>query len=366
LGRYTSTKYRGVFTEQSKSRRFNGRPDVCFYAIYKDGNKRKWEKIGFASEGYNAAKANEIRVGRIRASRGHDEAPNELTLGEARERLLKYKLNIKHHAYFYEYNKYLKHLDNIKLTDIKTSTIMQIRDSLINRKLKISSIKYILSMIKAIFNFCIKQKLYFNSNPVVIDLPKEDNKRQRFLTKEEANKILTALRTKSPYIYSIAFISLNTGMRLSEVITLKGSNIDLNNGIITIFDTKNSKNRSIYMNKSLKEFFNQQILNNNEYVFKTKHTRPDLHVSSGFKKAIDELGLNDGITDSRQRIVFHTLRHTFASWMVMAGQSLYLVGTILGHSSIQMTQRYAHLAPETQRAAMATFDNLYKLDKPTE
>ncbi len=63
------------------------------------------------------------------------------------------------------------------------------------------------------------------------------------------------------------------------------------------------------------------------------------------------LGLNDGIGDNRYRVCFHTLRHTCASWMVMQSVSLYLVQKVLGHSTIQVTERYSHLAPDQLQLA---------------
>lgn len=59
-------------------------------------------------------------------------------------------------------------------------------------------------------------------------------------------------------------------------------------------------------------------------------------------------GLNDGVTDRIHKVVFHTLRHTFASWLVQNGVSLEVISKLLGHSSLQMTMRYAHLDPVNQ------------------
>ena len=73
--------------------------------------------------------------------------------------------------------------------------------------------------------------------------------------------------------------------------------------------------------------------------------------SDSFTRTVDELKLNEGITDARQKIVFHSLRHTFASWLVKRGNPLYTVGELLGHSTLEMTKRYAHLAPDTLRKA---------------
>lgn len=57
------------------------------------------------------------------------------------------------------------------------------------------------------------------------------------------------------------------------------------------------------------------------------------------------------ITDARQRVVFHTLRHTYASWLVQKGVPLYTVAELMGHSTIDMTRRYSHLAPDSLRSA---------------
>ena len=64
-----------------------------------------------------------------------------------------------------------------------------------------------------------------------------------------------------------------------------------------------------------------------------------------------KLGYNEGIVDRRQRVCFHTLRHTYASWAVMAGVPIFIVAKALGHKTIAMTQRYSHLAPDSHRVA---------------
>jgi len=71
---------------------------------------------------------------------------------------------------------------------------------------------------------------------------------------------------------------------------------------------------------------------------------------------VDELGLNDGIDDRRLKVVFHTLRHTAASWLVNQGITLPVIAKILGHKTLQMTERYSHVNDESVKKAMATFD----------
>jgi integrase len=66
---------------------------------------------------------------------------------------------------------------------------------------------------------------------------------------------------------------------------------------------------------------------------------------------VNKLGFNNGVTDSRDKLVAHSLRHTFASWLAMAGEPILTIQKLMGHKDIQMTLRYAHLSPSHERAA---------------
>ena len=93
------------------------------------------------------------------------------------------------------------------------------------------------------------------------------------------------------------------------------------------------------------------MLNNKyEKIFQDKNPRL-------FRRAIKESGVNDGVTDIRDKVVFHTFRHTFASWLVQGGMPLALVGQILGHSSIQVTMRYVHLSQPQAHEAVNLISN---------
>ena len=80
-------------------------------------------------------------------------------------------------------------------------------------------------------------------------------------------------------------------------------------------------------------------------------------VSSAFQRIVKKLGLNNGIEDRRDKVVFHTCRHTYASWLVQNGEDLYKVKERLGHSTLAMTERYAHLAPGSDRGTVKTIEN---------
>ena len=68
--------------------------------------------------------------------------------------------------------------------------------------------------------------------------------------------------------------------------------------------------------------------------------------------AVDACELNKDSTSARDKVVFHTLRHTFGSWLAMAGTDIYRIKTLMRHKTIKMTMRYAHLLPDATRDAV--------------
>ena len=97
----------------------------------------------------------------------------------------------------------------------------------------------------------------------------------------------------------------------------------------------------------LGEHKNEFLVQNGNEIRKVSHT---------FNRVVQQLGLNNGITDRRQKVVFHTLRHTYASWLVQTGVDLYTVQKLMGHSNISMTERYAHLGENTFKKAVKNLE----------
>ena len=155
---------------------------------------------------------------------------------------------------------------------------------------------------------------------------------------------------------SLALLSLFTGLRLGECQALTWADVDSENGLIFVKDTKTGRNRHVYIIAEIQEMLNRRQAGQK----KTSSVIPKMRQSmiwAVFTQAVQDLGLNDGIIDRRQKLVFHSLRHTFASWLVQMGKPLYTVSQLLGHSDVKMTMRYAHLAPDTQRAAAKDLEN---------
>lgn len=173
---------------------------------------------------------------------------------------------------------------------------------------------------------------------------------------------------RSTDVHDEALLSLFCGLRAGEIHSLTWGDIDLKNGTIHIRDPKNKRNRHAFITEEVKIMLQRRYSKQatTELVFPTYNGKPRLWVSDTFSRTVDDLGLNDTgefttdqdgnqipirISDARQRVVFHTLRHTFASWLVQQGTPLYTVAELMGHTTIEMSRRYSHLAPDTLRKA---------------
>lgn len=190
-----------------------------------------------------------------------------------------------------------------------------------------------------------------------IKKPKVDNKRVRFLNYDEAEILLNELREKDTTTHDMALLSLNCGLRFGEIAALKWGHIDLERGIIEVVDPKGVQGRAAFMTGKIKTMLkNMKRRNPDDYIF-TKENGDKLNdTPKVFSRVVAELGFNNGITDARRKVYFHSMRHTFASWHVSAGTDIYAVKSLLGHSNISMTERYSHLAPETLQNATRTLE----------
>ena len=188
----------------------------------------------------------------------------------------------------------------------------------------------------------------------LIKLPSLDNKRTRFLSHGEARALLEELKKRSLQVHDQALVSLYTGLRFGEIASLKWGDINFEHGIIQVRDGK-AGSRQAFMTDGVKILFQARRSKGaqpGELVFKSRKGVKQGHVSSAFRRAVATLGLNEGKTDTRDKVVFHSLRHSFASWLVSQGTPLLIVKELLGHKTIAMTERYSHMAPDCKREAV--------------
>ncbi|MGI1672020.1 MAG: site-specific integrase [Neptuniibacter sp.] len=178
--------------------------------------------------------------------------------------------------------------------------------------------------------------------------------RVRYLTSEERYRLDAVLNEDRTYMRALVYLVLNTGMRRGEVLSLLWSDINFNNGVITLRaeETKTSKSRHIPLNTQSRSVLaewksNRQL---SGLVFPSPRTGQQI---VSLAKAWENLMKKSQINDFR----FHDMRHDFASQLVMKGADILSVSKLLGHASIQMTMRYAHLAPDHLKGAVALLDN---------
>ena len=194
------------------------------------------------------------------------------------------------------------------------------------------------SILSSIFTWAIRNDR-IASNPVrSVGLRREENHGIRFLEEKEEKTLRAAIVDIAPEHEPAFSLALYTGMRLGEQRSLTWSDVDIDRGFLYLRKTKSGKPRPIPLNAEAKEAL-QRLKKSGRY----EQVSPG-HPRFWFEKAI----VNAKIVGFR----WHDLRHTFASRMVMAGVDLRTVQELLGHESIAMTLRYAHLAPRHLRAAV--------------
>jgi len=201
-----------------------------------------------------------------------------------------------------------------------------------------------LTVLSSIFTWGVRLKLT-RHHPVKGTPRFRVNGKDRWLTTEEIPVLLRALRAD---IRDAAIVALGTGMRASEVVSLDREHVNLSQGVAILEDTKNGDRRTVPLPPEVVSTLQQRPVPLRVYFPRLTYKR----LSERFSYAADKAGFPD--------VTFHTLRHSFASYAVMAGVDLYTLAKILGHRNLSMVQRYAHLAPShlqsaTNRAASAIF-----------
>jgi integrase len=177
----------------------------------------------------------------------------------------------------------------------------------------------------------------------------------RFLNEDECHRLLDASKkSRNRCLHPFVSTALYAGLRKDELFHLEWSNVDMERGVLKIVNkdgwhTKSKKGREVPMPKSLREILKEHSAHpESPYVFYNADGTRFHDIRRGYANAVKGAGLD--------HITFHTLRHTYASHLVMKGTDLPTVQQLLGHSDIKTTMRYAHLAPDHLRLAVEDFD----------
>lgn len=242
--------------------------------------------------------------------------------------------------------KYIGSITPYTIEEYKAARIKNVSQTTINREL---------GFLKALFNKAITWRKIKNNPIREVKFFKVDNARIRYLSKEE---IIRLCEQCKGYLFPIVFTALNTGMRRGEILTLKWNDVNMDQKIIYVRNTKNQEMKEIPINRFLYKVLNEsKEKNKGQYVFSNGNGEPYGNVRKGFNNAVKKAG----ITDFR----FHDLRHTFASYLVMSGVDIMTVKELLGHKTLAMTLRYSHLAPDHKRRAIENLALIWDKESDT-
>lgn len=221
-----------------------------------------------------------------------------------------------------------------------------------------ATIKQVLILLKGVFNWSRRQGLYKGLNPCDnVSVPKFDNRVNNPLARNDLKNFLVYLNDGTCTNERAALVvkfGLYSGRRRGEILSLQWGDVDLENNLITFsgMNTKNSESQTVPINNRCREIIKRcQEIANCEYVFPSSKGG----FYRGFVIAWKRMKIKAELS-----IRFHDLRHTFASYIASSGEvDIYTLKELLGHKSLSMTQRYAHLINGALRRGVEVADRVF-------
>ncbi len=329
----------------------NGQKRAYWYVRYSQSGREHKKSLGpcnLVSKRMAEAQWEEIRR-KIQLSKLGIEEVTIPTLEEFSREYITYVRNVKKNRAWERDRESLKQLLRFfarkKLNEITPADISAYQTQRLNETNHLkrlnspATVNRELTCLKALYNIAKQKEKFFGDNPVsrVKFLP-EHNQMERILTDEEEKRLMSVC---PPYLRAIIQTVLHTGLRRSEVVSLKWENIDFENGYIFIEKgfVKTKKNKRVPINSELKTILLEQKLYSGHQPYVFLHSRGEKYTNAAalyhrYKRACRDAGVPD--------LRFHDLRHTAATRMIEAGVALADVSKILGHSSLNMSMRYYH------------------------
>ena len=266
-----------------------------------------------------------------------------------------------HNEYACQLKWWQAQIGDVLLSDLTPSLISEQRDLLsekvTNRKTIISNarVNRYMATLSTTITTAVKEWEWMEDNPLrKVSKLKEPRGRVRYLSDEERERLLTACReSHNPNLYLTVILAMSTGGRQAEIWGLRWKCVDLQNGFVTFEEIKNDEHRSVPLQGHALDLMLERS--------KTRHIETNLVFPSrvnpqnhfDFRRPFHMALKAAQIEDFR----WHDLRHCAASYLVMAGVDMRTVAEILGHKTMQMTQRYTHLSPEHLKDAVAKMNH---------
>ncbi len=369
MAAWKQAKHKGIRYREHKTRLHGRQPDRYFNVRFQVKGVCVNEGYGWASEGMTASKAfvlmtelkEELKTGKGSGRLADRQKAREQAEQEAKaKRKEQERKAVTYEQYFN--TRYLPEIEKDKskgtvrdekslhknwilpcigempVADIRELHVKKVSREIQNAGRAPRTAQLALSFVRMVINHAIRENYYSGSNPVSTlprnSKPKVDNKRIRFFNHAEAKELLKRLLSRSKDVHDMALLSIHCGLRAGEVFNLTWQYVNLESEQVTLIDTKSGKDRTVPMIEVVMEMFKSRKQGaRNELVFPNKKGLKRAEMSKTFQRTVDAMGLNEGITDRKNKMVFHSCRHTCASWLVQAGVSLLTVKEVMGHST---------------------------------
>jgi integrase len=347
-----SKRYEGVYYSELVD------GDKTYYITYKDKESKKvWVKIGKHSQGIRenfcsqarSEQMNKVRLGenvtigkpKRSLTTLNDIADAYVTEKELHNRGIKVEIQ--------RYDKHIRDdLGRYNIDEITKSHLEALQKKKREEGYADQSVNHMLQMLQTIYNHAIKNGIYKKTNPLLdITYFKISNDRERFLTIEEIKELFEYVK-ENEQLYLFTKLALTTGARLQAIMDIKKKDIDFSNRIITLNDYKNGSIYKGFFNEDVGELLMRHSADKNYNDTLMTYSRSN--VSKRLLKVLNDL-FNKGLEtkDAQNKVVIHTLRHTFASHLAINGTPIFTIQKLMNHKDIKMTLRYAKLAPDSGR-----------------
>lgn len=233
------------------------------------------------------------------------------------------------------------------LSDVTPALLVEQRDKLLNGDTHLktqrssATVNRYLAALSRAFTIAVKEWGWVEDNPFrKISKFKESAGIVRYLSDEERLRLLEACqKSKQPFLYLIVVLALSTGARKNEILQLTWSQIDLNRRVITLHETKNGEVRTLPLSNHMHQLMTEHAKLRHlhcEWVFPSSDLKSSVDIRATWDQALKEAKIDN--------FRFHDLRHSAASYLAMNGATLAEIAEVLGHKTLAMVKRYAHLS----------------------
>lgn len=254
-------------------------------------------------------------------------------------------------------------MGHMRMEEVTTSVVHTVRNRLLEGKTprgrgrSNATINRYMAALSHAYTVAINEWEWATDNPCkrISRLP-ESKGRARYLNDVERERLLDACKaSENKYLHTIVVMALSTGARRNEIVWLKWDDVHFERQVLILTDTKNRETRTVPIQSYALMLLQKRYKNRKRgqsYVFPS-HIKLDkpIDIEKAWQTALRRAQIND--------FRFHDLRHTAASYMAMNGASLKEIGDILGHKTVQMTQRYAHLCEAHTKQIVAAMNNKF-------